>query len=98
MTIGAVAGGAGWRDRRRGRHGRALLGSALAQPATSSNAPVKPTSKRGTARIVEQALRSLHLGLQIVLQTGLVDQPELGLEPVDVLLLALEDVLEQLAG
>src|SRR5581483_7779634 len=37
-------------------------------------------------------------GLQPVLQAELSDEVELRLEPVDVLLLRLEDVLEQLAG
>jgi hypothetical protein len=39
----------------------------------------------------------VHLRLAVVLQADALDQLELRLEPVDVLFLGLEDVLEQLA-
>lgn len=44
------------------------------------------------------ALSRLALQLHIVLQADPVDQAELHLDEVDVLLLAFEDVLQQLAG
>src|SRR5687768_287099 len=44
------------------------------------------------------ALVALHLLGEVVLQADLLDQRELGLEPVDVFLLVFEDLLEQAAG
>src|SRR5687767_5928755 len=43
-------------------------------------------------------LVALHLLGEVVLQADLLDQRELGLEPVDVFLLVFEDLLEQAAG
>ena len=44
------------------------------------------------------SLRSAaHLRLQVVLQPDLSDQAQLGLEEIDVLFFAFEDILEQLA-
>ena len=40
----------------------------------------------------------VHLRLQVVLQADLVDQAQLGFQPVDMFFLGLEDVFQQAAA
>ena len=49
------------------------------------------------ASCVSASLSSAHLRLAVVLDPDALDQRQLRLEPVDVLFLGFEDVLEQLA-
>src|SRR5687767_12086315 len=69
--------------------------SLLRPVGCAKSAALWPASAPGSARA---ALRVAHHRLLVVLQPDLVDQLQLGLQPVDVLLGVIEDVDQQLAG
>src|SRR5690606_42033927 len=56
-----------------------------------------PDLSWGSATFRAYSSLFFHLRLQIVLQTDLVDELDLGLEPVDVLFSVVKDFLEQIA-
>ena len=48
--------------------------------------------------LLHPCYKELHFGLQIIFEAYFLDQAKLGLQPVDMFFLALEDVLKQFTG
>src|SRR6185503_13852948 len=80
-----------------GTHGDAALGVVAGRTGRMAQAATSTSATSGAADWARGRRLLMELLGEIGLLAELADEPELDLEPIDVFLFALEDVLEQVA-